>query len=519
MDGTILLEMNRITKRFPGVVALDGVTFHVSQGEIHGLIGENGAGKSTLMKILSGTYPTGTYEGEIRLQGKPLDLRSPHDALNQGIGVVPQEISVIPELTVAENVVVGRWTGGRSQLINMRAIVRRVTEFLAAENIHLNARQMVSKLTAAQKQEVMIARALYTNPSVLILDEPTSSLSLNEIDNLFRILRDLRARGTTCIFITHKLREIYEMTDRTTVLRDGQVAAEFDRQDYSDRAIIQAMVGRTIDQMYPTRDSKSEPDEVLRVENLTIAHPTIANRNMIENVNFTLRRGEILGISGLVGAGRSEVVNAIYGRLKASGRIVVEGKEIKMGSTTEGKRAGIALVTEDRKIDGLLPELGVRQNITVNNLRLISRAFLLNPRKEREVATQSVRNLNIQTPSIEALITNLSGGNQQKVVIGRVLLGAPKILLLDEPTKGVDVGAKNEIYKIMIDLARQGISIIMVSSELPELLAMCDRFVVLAGGRIVDEFGKDEASEHRVMLAATGALQENATAPAVGEMA
>ena len=519
MDGTILLEMNRITKRFPGVVALDGVTFHVQQGEIHGLIGENGAGKSTLMKILSGTYPTGTYEGEIRLQGKPLDLRSPHDALNQGIGVVPQEISVIPELTVAENVVVGRWTGGRNQLINMRAIVRRVTEFLAAENIHLDARQMVSKLTAAQKQEVMIARALYTNPSVLILDEPTSSLSLNEIDNLFRILRDLRARGTTCILITHKLREIYELTDRTTVLRDGQVAAEFDRQDYSDRAIIQAMVGRTIDQMYPTRDSKSEPDEVLRVENLTIAHPTIANRNMIENVNFTLHRGEILGISGLVGAGRSEVVNAIYGRLKASGRIVVEGKAIKMGSTTEAKRAGIALVTEDRKIDGLLPELGVRQNITMNNLRLISRAFLLNPPKEREVATQSVRNLNIQTPSIEALITNLSGGNQQKVVIGRVLLGAPKILLLDEPTKGVDVGAKNEIYKIMIDLVREGISIIMVSSELPELLAMCDRFVVLAGGRIADEFGKDEASEHRVMLAATGVLQENATAPAIGATA
>jgi ABC-type sugar transport system ATPase subunit len=519
MDSTILLEMNRITKRFPGVVALDGVAFHVQQGEIHGLIGENGAGKSTLMKILSGTYPTGTYEGEIKLQGKPLDLRSPHDALNQGIGVVPQEISVIPELTVAENIVVGRWTGGRNQFVNMRGIVRRVTEFLAAENIHLNAGQMVSKLTAAQKQEVMIARALYTNPSVLILDEPTSSLSLNEIDNLFRILRDLRARGATCIFITHKLREIYEMTDRTTVLRDGQIAAEFDRRDYSDRAIIQAMVGRTIDQMYPTRESKSEPDEVLRVENLTIAHPTIANRNMIENVSFTLRRGEILGISGLVGAGRSEVLNAIYGRLKASGRILVEGKAIKMGSTTDGKRAGIALVTEDRKIDGLLPELGVRQNITVNNLRLIARGFMLNPGKERQVATQSVRNLNIQTPSIEALITNLSGGNQQKVIIGRVLLGTPKILLLDEPTKGVDVGAKNEIYKIMIDLVREGISIIMVSSELPELLAMCDRFVVLAGGRIADEFGKDQASEHRVMLAATGVSQGNASAPAIGATA
>ena len=298
------------------------------------------------------------------------------------------------------------------------------------------------------------------------------------------------------------------------MLRDGQVAAEFERNDYSDRAIIQAMVGRTIDQMYPSRKYEAEPDEVLRVENLTIAHPTIANRNMIEDVNFVLNRGEILGISGLVGAGRSEVVNAVYGRLRASGRVFVEGKEIKMGSTSEAKRAGIALVTEDRKIDGLLPELGVRENITINNLRLISHAFLLDPGKERQVATDYTQKLNIQTRSIEALITNLSGGNQQKVVIGRTLLGAPKILLLDEPTKGVDVGAKNEIYKIMLDLVREGISIIMISSELPELLAMCDRFVVLAGGRIVDEFVKADASEHRVMLAATGVLQEQTTAPA-----
>ncbi len=507
MDETALLEMTGITKKFPGVVALNNVSFQVRKGEIHGLIGENGAGKSTLMKILAGTYPTGTYDGEIRLNGSVLELRSPHTAREQGIAVVPQEISVLNELNVAENIVVGRWAKNGGPFISMRGIFRTVKDFIEENNFALDPRQQVTRLTATQKQEVMILRALYTRPSVLILDEPTSSMALHEIDNLFRILQELRSKGTTCVFISHKLPEIYQLTDRTTVLRDGEVAGEFARAEYDPGKIITAMVGRTIDQLYPARDSGYGTDEVLRVENLTIAHPTIANRNMIEGVSFSLRRGEILGISGLVGAGRSEVVNAIYGRLRSSGRILVEGQEVKIRSTVDAKRAGIALVTEDRKVDGLLPELPVRPNLTVNNLRLISRSILLNRRKENQVAAEYTQKLNIQTPSIESMMTTLSGGNQQKVVLGRVLLGQPRILLLDEPTRGVDVGAKNEIYKIMLDLVREGISIIMVSSELPELLAMCDRFVVLADGRIVDEFDKANASEHRVMLAATGASQ------------
>lgn len=513
MDEIALLEMNHITKKFPGVVALNDVSFRVKKGEIHGLIGENGAGKSTLMKILGGSYPTGTYEGEIRLDGQPLDLRSPHTALGQGIAVVPQEINVVNELNVAENVVVGRWAPGKRQVINMRAIIRRVADFLSVNNLSLDPRQTVIRLTAAQKQEVMIARALYTNPSVLILDEPTSSLSLNEIENLFRILRDLRAKGVTCVFITHKLAEIFQLTDRTTVLRDGEVAGEFAQEEYDEGRIITAMVGRTIDQLYPARDSEYSHDEVLRVEDLTIPHAIIANRNMVDGVSLSLRRGEILGIAGLVGSGRSEVLNAIYGRLKHSGRILVEGKEVTIRRTTDAKQAGIALVTEDRKKDGLLPELPVRPNLTVNNLRLLTHMFvLLNGRREKQVATEYTHKLNIRTPSIETLVTSLSGGNQQKLVLGRVLLGQPKILLLDEPTKGVDIGAKNEIYKIMLELAGQGISIIMVSSELPELLAMCDRFLVLADGKIVDEFEKAEASEHRVMLAATGSNGRRGTA-------
>lgn len=505
MENAVLLEMKNITKRFPGVVALDNVSFRVRKGEIHGLIGENGAGKSTLMKILSGTYGTGEYEGEIWLDGEQLDMRSPSHALEQGIGVVPQEIGVLEELTVAENIAVGRWTEGKGPLVSMRALVKVAEEFLESRNVNLDASQKVVRLTAAQKQEVMIARALYREPSVLILDEPTSSMSLQEIENLFRILNELRDKGVTCIFITHKLSEIYQLTDRTTVLRDGEVAGEFLRDEYNDNDIITAMVGRTIDQMYPNRDSEFSQEEVLRVEDMTIAHPIIADRNMVEGVSFSLQRGEILGISGLVGAGRSEVVNAIYGRLRFRGKVFVEGKEVKIKSTTDAKRAGIALVTEDRKVDGLLPDMTIRPNLTVNNLRLISNMFLLRRRRERSLATEFTEKLNIQAPSIETLVTSLSGGNQQKVVLGRVLIGEPKILLLDEPTKGVDVGAKNEIYKIMLDLVREGISIIMISSELPELLAMCDRFVVLAGGRIADEFDKAEASEHRVMLAATSA--------------
>jgi ABC-type sugar transport system ATPase subunit len=506
MEKDIILKMNRITKRFPGVVALSDVSFHARRAEIHGLIGENGAGKTTLMKILSGSYPTGDFEGEIILKGKELDLRSPTNALEQGISVVPQEVNVIEELSVAENIVVGRWSTNRGPLISMQAINNRVDEFLTSHNLSLDPRQLVNRLTAAQKQEVMIARALYTNPSVLILDEPTSSLSLHEIENLFLILRDLKEKGVTCIFITHKLAEIFKLTDRTTILRDGEVAGEFARDEYDETKIISAMVGRTIDTFYPSRDTDIVPEEVLRVEDITVSHPTIANRNIIEGVSFSLRKGEILGIAGLVGAGRSEVVNAIYGRLKASGRIFVEGKEVSINNTRDAKRVGIALVTEDRKVDGLLPDLPLRPNITINNLPLITRMFMINLSKERQVATDYTKKFDIRTPSIEAMVTNLSGGNQQKVVLARVLLGNPKILLLDEPTKGVDVGSKNEIYKIMLDMVREGISIIMISSELPELLAMCDRFVVLAGGRIRDEFDKSEASEHRVMMAATEAI-------------
>lgn len=511
MDEKYLFEMNNVTKRFPGVVALKGVTLKVKAGSIHGLVGENGAGKSTLMKILAGTYPHGTYEGELFLNGQPLQLNSPADGLNKGIGIVTQEINVIDQITVAENIVVGKWTNGAGVLVNMGLIHKNVRKFLEEYNIALSPDTIVFRLTAAQKQLLMIARALFRNPSILILDEPTSSLALHEIDHLFENLETLRAKGVTSVFITHKLSEIFKITDRTTVLRDGEVTGEFERANYDESVVISAMVGRKIENMYPARYSKIGTEEVLRVEHMTIAHPTIANRNVVEDVSFSLKKGEILGLAGLVGAGRSEVVNSIVGRMKSSGNVYVGGKQVHIHNPGDAKHAGIALITEDRKRDGLLPNMEIRPNVTINSLALFTRNALLNAGKEKKLAKEAVTKFAIKTPSIEQMVTNLSGGNQQKVILAKVLMTNPHILLMDEPTKGVDIGAKNEIYKLMLELVNQGISIVMISSELPELLAMCDRFVVLAEGRVADEFSKEEASEYRVMLAATQARDQIAS--------
>lgn len=505
MSEKYLLEMHHITKRFPGVVALKDVTFNIQKGIIHGLVGENGAGKSTLMKILSGTYPFGSYEGELVLNGQVLQLHSGAAALHQGIGIVPQELSVIDQLTVAENIVVGRWIQTKETLVNLRGIKNRVVRFLSEYNISLDPSALVFRLTAAEKQLVMIARALYRNPSILILDEPTSSLALNEIDNLFLHLDDLRNKGLTCVFITHKLAEIFKITDHTTVLRDGEVTGEFDRDAYRESDIISAMVGRRIENLYPTRDSQIGEQEVMRVENLTIPHPTISNRNVVENVSFSLRKGEILGLAGLVGSGRSEVVNALIGRLKCTGSIYVNGQLVHIHSPADAKKVGIALVTEDRKRDGLVPGLEIRPNVTLHSLSTFTNGVFLNPAKEKSLANEQVKKFNIRTPSIEQMVVNLSGGNQQKVILAKVLMAEPQILFLDEPTKGIDIGAKNEIYKLVLELAGQGISIVMISSELPELLAMCDRFVVLAEGKVADQFDRSEANEYRVMLAATQA--------------
>jgi ABC-type sugar transport system ATPase subunit len=501
-----VLEMRGITKEFPGVRALDDVTLQVRRGHIHALLGENGAGKSTLMKILDGVYPAGTFQGEMMLAGVAIQLHSPHDAQRKGIGYVPQEITVIEGLTVAENIFVGHWVD-RGVLVSFRNLFARATQFLKQININLDPHRLVSSLNASQRQLVMIARAMSTNPSVLILDESTACLTQDEADNLFRILRLLQQQGVTSLISTHKLSEVFDLADRATVMRDGAVVAHFDRSQFNEDDIVSAMIGRKIENFYPARDSAVRQDEVLRVENLTVPHPHIANKNVVEAVSFAVRRGEILGIGGLVGSGRSEIVNALYGRLPCSGRIFIEGREVKIRNPRDAKNRGIGLLTEERKQDGLLFNFAIRENVTLHSLESVSRFRVLDRKRETQLANDYKERLAIRAPSVATSVSTLSGGNQQKVVLAKVLLPKPKVLLLDEPTKGVDVGAKNEIYKLMMDLVRQGIALVVISSELPELLALCDRFIVLTRGKLADQFAKAEASEHRLMLAATGLTQ------------
>ena len=502
------LEMRGISKSFPGVRALSEVTIRVKQKSIHALIGENGAGKSTLMKILDGVYPTGAFDGEILLRDRVVHLSSPFDARKQGIGYVPQEISVIEGLTVAENIFVGRWNEGGGGIVSFKKLFARAAELLDSMKIQLDPHRQVVTLNASQRQLVMIARALATRPSVLILDEATACLTLDETQNLFRVVRHLREQGLTTIFITHKMSELFEIADHATVLRDGTVAAEFEREQFDEHEIVAAMVGRKIDNFYPARDSAIGDQEIFRVENLTVPHPHLANRNVVDGVSFSVRRGEILGIGGLVGSGRSETVNALYGRLPHSGRVFIEGREIAVRTPREAKANGLGLLTEDRKLDGLLFNFSIQENVTLHDLPQISRWRVLDRARETACAQHYLERLSIRAPSVRTPVANLSGGNKQKVVLAKVLFPKPRVMFLDEPTKGVDVGAKNEIYKLMMSLAAEGIALIVISSELPELLALCDRFIVLARGRIADQFTKAEASEQRLMLAATsGAIR------------
>jgi ABC-type sugar transport system ATPase subunit len=500
-----ILEANNITKKFPGVIANDNVTLKIRNNEIHGLIGENGAGKSTLLRILNGWYPYGTFEGELKINGEKVEFHSPYDAHIKGIGFVPQEINVLNNLSVAENIFVGNWSLGskKKAFVDFKNMFSLADDLLRTNNICLDSRVNAGVLSVGQKQLLMLARALSRDPKVLILDEPTSSLTLDEVDNLVDIINRLKARGTSIIFVTHKLEEIIEITDRVTVLRDGRNISCMEKKDYDRDRIISEMVGRNITNIYPKREVKIG-EEILSVENLTVEHPKILNRNIIENVSFNLRKGEVLGLAGLIGAGRTEVLNALFGVYgRKSGKIVKNGKIVQISNVREAIKNGFSLVTEDRKRCGLLFQADIKRNITLNTLEKIAKFRIINNSIESERANTYFRQMRIKAPSLETNVFSLSGGNQQKVVMGRALNAEPEIILLDEPTKGIDVGSKNDIYNLINELVEQGKSIIMVSSELPELLGMCDRFIVMAEGRIVDELTRDEASDKRIMEAAT----------------
>ncbi len=518
-ETPFVIEATEIVKSFSGVQALRGVDFRVRRGEIHALLGQNGAGKSTLVKILNGVHAAGSYEGTIRVDGRPVRFSSPGEAQAEGVAYVPQETEVFEQLTVAENVFAGRTNLGHGMLISQKALRARTAELFRDFGLNLDPGALVATLTAAERHLVMIVRALTTRPLVLMLDEPTASLSGSEVALLFALLERLKAAGTTMIFITHRLPEVVAICDRATVLRDGRVAAEFVRGDFDEERIIAAMSGERLSRLYPHHDAPPEDAPVvLRVDGLSIEARYGSYRG-VHDVSFALRAGEILGIAGLLGSGRSELLGAIYGRIPHRGSLFVEGREVTIRSTRDARAAGIAMLTEDRKGSGLLFNLPVGGNITIGNLGLFASHGVINRRSEESAALRAMRELKVRARSSAAAVAHLSGGNQQKLLFARVLMNAPKILLLDEPTKGVDVATRHEIYKLVVELAGAGVGLVVVSSELEEVVGLCDRVLVFDDGRVVEGLARAEASEERVLRLIAAAQAETTARIVAGRAA
>lgn len=497
-----ILKMEHITKEFPGVRALSDVTIEACKGEILSIVGENGAGKSTLMKILSGSYPHDTYQGRILINQEEVKFSDTSQSEKAGIAMIYQELNMHLDLNVAENLFLGRWKQfGRS--INWKKLYEQSEEYLKMVNLEVNPREILRNLNTSKQQLISIARALSHHPKILVLDEPTASLTNAESTKLFAIMHQLKAQGYTCILISHKLDEVFEYSDRIIVMRDGMVINTHEKAEFDQSVIIAEMVGRRMENLYP-KEAVPIGETVLRVEGFTVPHPQNAKKRIVENISFQVRKGEILGIGGLVGAGRSELVDAVFGKTgRQSGRIFVEEKEITVHTPSDAIANGIALVTEDRKADGFVGGMSIRNNITLASLKDIGRYGMINAAMEEEAAQKYFEELNVKANHLDVKVNTLSGGNQQKVVLSKWLMKHPKVLILDEPTRGIDVGAKYEIYKIMVNLARQGMGIVMISSELPELISMSDRIIVLANGRLTGEIEGREATQEKIMHLAT----------------
>jgi ABC-type sugar transport system ATPase subunit len=491
-----IIELREISKQFPGVRALDRVSFDVLPGEVHALLGENGAGKSTLIKIMTGVYrPDG---GTILLNGQPTPINSTRQSQALGITAIYQELSLYPELTVAENIFMGRPPRTRLGFIDWRAMERQARELLHdLDAADLDPQRKVGGLSVGNQQRVEITRALSQDARVLIMDEPTAALTQHDVGRLFEIVRRLRKRGVAVIYISHRLEEVFLLADRVTVLRDGQVVGTKPVHLTSQSELITMMVGRTLDALFPKQEAAIGAP-ALQVQNLS-------HGCMVRDVSFTLRRGEIVGLAGLVGAGRSETALTLFGITPAErGAITVDGRTVAIRTPQQAMSLGIAYVPEDRKHQGLILPMTVRENITLAILNKLLRAGFVDRRAEQRITQEYVEQLRIRTPGIGQLVRNLSGGNQQKVVIAKWLARQPKVLILDEPTRGIDVGAKAEIHRLMSALAQQGLAILMISSELPEILGMSDRVLVMRQGRIVAEFDRAHADQEAIIGAAMG---------------
>ncbi|WP_177181401.1 ATP-binding cassette domain-containing protein [Halanaerobium salsuginis] len=491
-----LVQMNDIEKSFPGVKALDKCQFTLNKGEVHALVGENGAGKSTLMKVLTGVHQEDA--GTIFFKGKKVKINSPRKAQELGISIIYQELNLMPHLTVAENVYIGREEKKNKLFIDKKKLNQKTKDFLKMLNINLDPQAKVKDLTVAKQQMVEIIKALSYQAEVLIMDEPTASLTDSEIEDLFRIVKKLRSEGVGVIYISHRLEELKEISDRITVMRNGNYIDTVATKDVEIDSIINMMVGREVYETSNNKSSKNENEVILEVKNLT-------RKGVFKNINFNLKKGEILGMSGLVGAGRTEVARAIFGADNIdAGEIYVHGKKVNISSPSQSVELGIGYLSEDRKRYGLALGRDVATNIVLANLKEYMNKFgFIKEDKIKQVAQNQVKQLAIKTPNLKQDVKNLSGGNQQKVVIGKWLDKDSEILIFDEPTRGIDVGAKNEIYKLLNSLVEEGKSVIMISSELPEILRMSHRILVMCEGEVTGELGIEEASKEKIMKFAT----------------
>ena len=497
-----LLQLRGITKRFPGVLALDGVDFALTAGEVHALVGENGAGKSTLIKIISGVHQPDA--GRIDYLGTPVTFPTPRAAADRGITVIYQEVALFPDLTVLENLYVGAYPrrpllrhSGRGRRVDWMAMRARAQDVAASLGVKLDLEAPVHRLSAAQQQLVEIARALLRDARVIIMDEPTGPLTQQDAARLFSLIRQLRSRGVGIIYISHRLEEIFEVADRLTVLRDGRRIVAMPVGETTREMLIHHMVGRTLDTLYPHTARQTGPP-VLEVEGL-------GTSGALTDVSFTLGRGEILGLAGLVGSGRTTLARAIFGIVPPGrGRIKLDGVDARIAHAGRARELGIAYVPEERQRQGLVLPFSVSENLSLVILRRLSRLGFINHASERTVAHDVVRRLDIRTPGIGVPAATLSGGNQQKVVVGKWLAAEPRVLIMDEPTRGVDVGAKAEIHRLMSALAGRGLAILLISSELPELLGMSDRIMVMHRGRIAGELSRGQATQEKIMAMATG---------------
>ncbi len=496
MKQNMILELKNVSKSFPGVKALDDVSFELMKGEVHALCGENGAGKSTLMKILYGVYHLDS--GQIWIKGEKKDIESPLVAQANGLSIIFQEFNLVETLSVAENIYLGRLRVQKGK-VGWKTIHANAKELLSHIGCDINTRLLISELSISQKQMVEIAKALSYNAEVIVMDEPSATLTEKEVENLYKIVAELKTKGISVIYISHKLEEVFDISDRVSVLRDGKLVCTDETKNLDKQKIIGHMVGRSFDQEFPSRGSCCG-EEVLRAEN-------IVRRGVLKNISINLNKGEVLGLAGLVGAGRTELVRAIFGADKfRSGTIMIHGRKVAIRKPIDAIKNKIALVTEDRKDQGLILKFPIKLNITITDLKRIVNFGLINKRKEVAFANEYAKKLSVKTPSINHKCINLSGGNQQKVVLAKWLFANADILILDEPTRGIDVGAKHEIYLIINELVRQGKSVILISSELPEVLAMSDRIVVLHEGEVKGEFDNRERQvvAEQIMLCAIG---------------